>query len=146
MSNTQHQAIATAVAALLKADPALAGGRVYEGRDYTLGATVPNQVQVFLGDSTPQGVVITGAPVDWTTEVSVVIKARRSATDTAESVADALMFDVWARVMNNQNPSGLVYSLDPGPIERDRDEADTDVAAFTWRFEVQHRTANNSLA
>lgn len=145
MTNSQHQAIAAAVAALFTAAPALADGRVYEGRGYPLPVGTASQIQVFLEDSTPEAIEIMGAPVDWTTPVSVLIKARRSANASAEAVADSVWVDVWARVMANQGLGGLVQALDPGAVTRDRDEADTDVAAFTWQFSVRHRTANNVI-
>lgn len=148
MSASQHQAIAVAVAALLLVAPALSEGRVLEGRDFSLPVGVLSQIQVFLGDSVPESTLLTGAPVDWTTDVNVVIKARRSlvAALSAEAVADALWFDAWARVMAAQSLGGLVQSLVPSTVSRDRDEADTDVHVLTWLFQVTHRTTSNSLA
>jgi hypothetical protein len=146
MSNTQHQAIVEAVAALLTTAPSLAGGYVFEGRDLALGSDVPSQIHVFLNDSNPDGEILTGAPMDWSSEISIVIRARKAGSDSAEKVADALLFDAWSRVMADQSLSGLVMQLTAGPVTRDRDPADPDVAAFTWTFTVAHRTTNNSLA
>lgn len=149
MSATQFQAIVLAEAALLTAAPALAGGRVVEGRELALASDVASQINVFLNDSRPDAeIVITGAPVDWSSDVAIVIRTRKdlASGDSAETVADALLFDVWSRVMADQSLGGLVQSLAPGDITRDRDSVDPDVAAFTWNFTVTHRSTQNSLA
>jgi hypothetical protein len=145
MSSSKHQAIIAAVTAALLAATALAGGRVYEGRDLALPAGTATQINVFEEDSTPDSTWLTGAPVDWTTQVSIVIKARRTGTGSAETVCDAIWCDVFARVTTDATLLGLVQALNAGPLTRERDEADTDVAAFTWQFTVMHRTANNTV-
>lgn len=146
MSNTQHQAIVEAVAALLTAAPALAGGRVFEGRELALPSDIASQIHVFLNDSDSNGDVLTGAPIDWQSPISIVIRARKSATASAEKVADAIWFDVWSRVMAAQSLGGLAMQLRADNVQRDRDQADPDVAAFTWNFTVTHRTSQNTLA
>jgi len=146
MSKSKHQAIVTAIAALFIVAPALANGRVFEGRSYALPIGSASQIQVFIEDSTPEAEIITGAPVDWTTQITVLIKARRSASESAEVVADAVWVDAYARVMADQALGGLVMLLTLGDITRDRDEADTDVAAITWRFAVTHRTDSNVIS
>lgn len=146
MSNSQHQTIVTAAVALLTAGTPLCGGRVYEGREYHLASTDASQIRVFLDESIPSAREITGAPVDWTTTVVNVIKSRRtSGATSAEQAADAIWVDVWARVMADQSLGGLVAMLDPQAVIRDRDEADTDLAVFTWRYIVQHRTSSNVI-
>lgn len=146
MSNTQHQAIVEYAVGLLTAGTPLVGGRVFEGRDLPLGSDVASQIHVFLDDSTPEGNILTGAPMDWESKVEIVIRARKSGSNSAEKVADSIWFDVWSRVMADQSLGGLVQLFTAGPMERDRDRTDPDVAAFTWSFTVQHRTTNNSLA
>jgi hypothetical protein len=147
MSSSKHQALVAYVAALFTAATALAGGNVYEGRDFPLPAGTASQIHVFAEDSTPEANVLTGAPVDWTTQVNVVIKARRAPGATAEHVCDSIWVDVYARAMADPTLGGglNVELLTAGPLTRDRDEADTDVAAFTWQVSVVHRTANNTV-
>lgn len=146
MSATAHQSIVEAVAALYTAATALAGGRVFEGRDMPLGSDVASQIHVFLNDSPAEARIITGAPVDWESEIATVIRARKSGADSAEKVADALLYDAYSRVMADQTIGGRVQQLRLGVISRDRDQADPDVAAFTLTFTVVHRTASNTLA
>lgn len=142
MSQSKHQAIVAAVATILEA---LSAVPVVEGRDIPLDATTPAQVNVFLGDSTPATTTLTGAPIDWTTQISVQVKARATSTASAEAAAAAVWVDAWALVMADTSLGGLVAGLDPAPVLRDRDEADTDLHCITWQFTVMHRTANNVL-
>lgn len=147
MANSQHQSIVEAVQALLTAAPALASGRVFEGRDMPLGSDVVSQIHVFANDSEPNADILTGAPVDWLSQIAIVIRARRDTTTgySAEKVADALFVDVWSRVMAAQSLGGLAMQLQVGPVQRDRDQADPDVAAFTWLFHIVHRTTQTSI-
>jgi hypothetical protein len=142
MSQSKHQAIVTQLTTMLGA---LSGVPVIEGRDIMLDTSTAKQVNLFLGDSTPNNDILTGAPVDWITQINMQIKARRTASDSAEAVADAVWVDAWAIVMADQSLGGLVQAIDLAPVLRDRDEADTDVHCITWQFTVMHRTTNNVL-
>jgi hypothetical protein len=142
MSQSKHQGIVTALATMLAA---LSGVAVIEGRDIPLDTSTAKQVNLFLDDSTPSTGMLTGAPVDWITQLNVQIKARRTASSSAEAVADAVWVDAWQIVMADQSLGGLVQGLDLAPVLRERDEADTDVHCITWQFTVMHRTANNVL-
>ena len=53
MATSQHLAVRDAVASLLQAAPALAGGRVFENRDYKLATDAASGVWVYRDDSTP---------------------------------------------------------------------------------------------
>lgn len=146
MATSKHLAIRAAVAALFAAATALAGGRIFQNRDYTLASGVASQIHVNRVDSDPDGEILTGAPVDWVTQIEVVIKTRKSGATEAEDVADEIWTDAYARLMADQSLGGLVGLLTQGAVSFDQDEADTDVAVITWRFSVTHRTANNSIA
>ncbi len=147
MANTKQQAIVDAVEAALLAGTPVAGGRVYEGRDRAMPTGVASQVLVWKGFSEPTAGEIMGAPVDWLTEVKVLIKARRSGSDSAEKVADALWSDIYNRVMADSTLAGLVWDLTPGPLqEPERDEADTDVVLLEWAITCRHRTTLTSIA
>ncbi len=147
MANTKHQAIVDAAEAALLAGTPLVGGRVYEGRDRTMPVGVDSQILVWKGASLPTAGEIMGAPVDWTTDVRFLIKARRSGSNSAEKVADGIWTDVYARVMADSTLAALVWDLQPGPLEEpQRDEADTDVVLLEWHFTCRHRTTLTSIA
>lgn len=151
MSRSAFQLICDQVAATLSAPPALgAGGAghspiLFEDRNYPLADAVTSQIHVDYGQSTPEVVAITGAPVDWSTDIEITIKARRDGPTSAKVLADSILVDVYARVMGDQSLGGRVALLQPGAVSLNRDELDTDVCSLTWTFSVQHRTANNVI-
>ena len=145
MANSQHLAVRDAVAALLQASPALAGGRVFENRDYKLAADAASGVWVYRDDSTPDRGTITGAPIDWTTRVRVVVKARTSGGISAETAADMLATEAYARIMGQPHLGGLASDLAAGSINWQQDDADTAVALCELEFFVKHVTTSNLL-
>ena len=145
MATSQHLAVRDAVAALLQAAPALAGGRVFENRDYKLAADAASGVWVFRDDSIPARGPIMGSPIDWTTRVRVVVKARTTGGVTAETAADALATEAYARVMAAPQLGGLASDLEAGQITWQQDEIETSVAMCELEFFVQHRTTSNLL-
>lgn len=146
MATSKHLAIRAAVAALFAEATPLAGGRIFQNREYTLPSGIASQVHVNRVQADPNGEILTGAPIDWQTELEVVIKARKSGGTEAEDVADEIWTDAYARLMADQSLGGLVGQLTQGRVTFDQDEADTDVAAITWRFTVTHRTTNNAIS
>lgn len=147
MTASKHYALTAAVVAALTASPALAGGNVMQNRTYPLATGVASQIHVNLATSDPQTPLsITGAPVDWITEVELVIKARAAGAAEAEAIADGIWTAVYARICADQSLGGRVQDFQPGPAYFDSDEADTSVAKVTWRFKVQHRTTSNTIS
>jgi hypothetical protein len=146
MATSKHMAIRAAVAALFAAATPLAGGRVFQNREYALGAGVASQIHVNRVESDPEGEILTGAPIDWQTELEVVIKARKSGGAEAEDVADEIWTEAYARLMADQSLGGLAMLLTQGQVTFGQDEADTDVAEIRWRFTVMHRTTNNAIS
>ena len=146
MTASKHFALTTAIVALFTASPALAGGRVFQNRTHPLATGVASQIHVNLGVSNPEAIQITGAPVDWTTEIEIVVKTRATANAAAEAVSDAIWVDLYARVMADRSLGGRVQQLTPGDAIFDDDQAEVGVSRLTWRFTVQHRTDSNSIS
>lgn len=145
MAYSKHRAIREAVAALMLAGTPVCGGRVFQNRAFKLATDVASQLHVNYGDSTPEVIAVTGAPVDWRTQIELRILVRAAGATPAVDVADEIWADVYARVMADQSLGGLVGLLDPGPMAVDTDEADTSVARLAWLFSVDHRTSNNVI-
>lgn len=119
---------------------------VHENRDLALPTGVASHIQLYVVDSNPErNFVSSVAPVDWTTKLRTVIKARLADRVTAERAADALLTQCYANVMADQSLGGLVQQLDLGSIEWDQDEADATVVMVTWEITVIHRTQVNTL-
>lgn len=145
MATSQHLAVRDAIAALLQATPALAGGRVFVNRDYKLPADAASGVWVYRDDSTPARGPMMVSPIDWTTRVRVVVKSRSTGGVTAETAADTLATDAYARVMAQPQLGGLASDLEAGQIVWQQDEIETSVAQCELEFLVQHRTTSNQL-
>lgn len=148
MAASKHLAIRAAVAALFAAAPALAGGHIFQNREYTLPIGVDSQIHVNRVESDPDNALMASGRLDWLTTIEVVIKTRQAATSAteAETVADAIWTDAYARLMADQSLGGLVMQLTQGLVVFEQDTVDTDVAVITWRFTVLHRTDNNVIS
>ena len=146
MSTSKHLGIRDAVAALYAASTALAGGRIYENRDYPLQQGVASHIQVYRLQSTPERSLIgPTAPIDWTTDIRTVIKARKDGSSSAEAIADDIACACYARVMADQTLGGLCQLLDPSQFVWTQDEADSNVVMAVWDIRVVHRTDNNLI-
>lgn len=146
MTATLHLGVRNALANLLLAPTALAGGRIHQNRDYALNQEEASAISVYRRQSVAERWAIDGGPVDWLTEIEVLIKARTVTGTTAEVAADGLCSDVYARVMAAPTLGGLAMDTQPpGAIVWDQDEADANVATCTMTFTVLHRTAGNAI-
>lgn len=144
MAATLHLGIRAAVAALLNAGTALAGGRIHQNRHYVLASSEASAIWVNRLDTAPERVVL--GRLDWRTELDVVIRTRTSGGTSAESAADTLSEAVFARVMTNPTLDGAAIDTVPGAITWEDEEADTPIAVCALRFTVIHRTSEESLS
>lgn len=146
MSASKHLGLRDAVAALFLASTPLAGGRVLENRNAPLLDGIASQIHVTRVQSLPEKILIGAlAPVDWTTEVRVLIKARRSGTTSAEVVADDIACDCFARLFADQTLGGRCDLMDPGPFVWDEAEEDSNVVVVAMTVTLTHRTEGNVI-
>jgi hypothetical protein len=143
MAASKHLGIRDAVAALFVG---LAGGRVHENRDLALPVDVASQIQVFRVQSVPERVMVgSTAPVDWTTDIRVLVKARSSGATSAEAAADDIACSVYAALMADQTLGGRCQLMDPGAFAWDQEEVDTSVVAVSFDIRLTHRTESHSI-
>lgn len=139
MATSAHLDIRAAVAALFLAAPALAT-RVTENRDLSLPEGVQVQIDVYRLRTRPERPYMgTDSPVDWTTDLRIVVKGR------SEAVVDDVMCSCYARVMADQDLGGLASGLEPGDMLWGQEELETNVVRATWDIVVQHQTRNNVI-
>ncbi|MFC5498137.1 hypothetical protein ACFPOE_11375 [Caenimonas terrae] len=143
-----HIAIRNAIVNLLVGGTPVAAGRVYPNRNYALPQGVDSQVNAHRVQSVPnRGPVYANAPIDWTTDMRLVVSARYiSGGSSAEDLADAIAVDCVGRVLADQTLAGLCDAIEPGQLTWDQDEADGNLAQITWDFQVVHRTFNNVIS
>jgi hypothetical protein len=120
---------------------------VYQNRDFDLATGVDSQVHVNFRRADPtKAVMFSGHPLDWSSEIEIVMLARKVANQEAGDVVDAIWVQVFGLVMADQTLGGLADYLEPGTAEVENAEADTSTARLNWSITVQHRTANNVIA
>lgn len=102
-------------------------------------------VLVALGNAQPSALAMSGAPVDWLTDVSVKCFASAVAT-SARPAANTLANAVYTRLATD--PSlGLgdsVYIGEPR-IDWDSEQSATRMAVATLTYTVSHRTTSGTL-
>jgi hypothetical protein len=107
---------------------------------------VSSQAHINVAASSPSSEVLyTGAPVGWSTDFELVIRARKAAGVEAADAVDAIWTDSYARVMADQSFGGLAQYVAPGVMTVATDEGETSLAQLTWRFTVLHQTNSNVI-
>lgn len=120
---------------------------VLGNREHPLAERATSQVAVFRVQSVPErSLVGTVAPIDWTTDLRVIIKTRQMDGTSAETRADDIITAIYAALMADQTLGGRVQLLDPGPIVWEQEEADHPIVVCAFEFRVVHRTTAHSLA
>jgi hypothetical protein len=144
-TNSKHLALRAAVATALAG---VAGGRVYQNRSFSLATGVESQVHVNFRQADPEkdSMSLAGRPLDWSTEIELVILARKIADQEAADAVDAIWVQAFAAVMADQTLGGLADYLVPGSASVDDGEGDTSTARLTWTLTVTHRTSNNAIS
>lgn len=141
-----HLALCRAIRDLLLAAPTLAEGNVLANRRRPMPKDVDRQVFVYLEDSLPTRGEMAGAPFDWHTRIRVECLARDAGPVDADTAADALGVQVYARVLDDTTLGGLALDIEPQAAGWTGDDADTSLAATQFIFSVWHRSANNTIA
>lgn len=141
MPTSQHLAARNAIAALFVG---LAGDRIGSNRNLPLASDLASRLDVYRVSAEPDQAT-TSHPVDWDTLLRVEIRARAAGATSAEQAAEDLLCECYARVMASQDLGGLVQDLQPGSIEWDQDEADSNVAKASWDIRVVLVTQNNVI-
>jgi hypothetical protein len=146
---SKHLQIRGAIAAVLTSGIPSGVAQVHENREFALATGVVRQIHVNFRGAQPlvgaDGVVYTGHPRDWRTEIEVAVLARKDAGLEACDVADALWCEIYALVMSDQSLGGRVSSLEPGDIALDWAEGETSACRLTCSLFAQHRTDHHSI-
>jgi hypothetical protein len=145
---TAFLAVQSAVMGALLASPPVADGRIWENRRRPIQASHPTAVVVRLDASDGEQVLAgVGAPMRWTTSVAVECYARASAAAAPAESVDALLSEVWRRIVTADLSSAGVLTMDVKPqIEWQFDEGDTPAVCAVVRLVVLHQTDFETLS
>lgn len=154
-TSTHHLDLLNAVAATLRAQPALAGIDVETQftSNRPMAAESAQRVRLFLDQSVPGPIVIglggsTGLPVDWTTRLRAECTARGAsgAGNSGMQRATVLAATCQQILLQNANTLGVeVAQIDPAPMLWTEDEADSALIACQAAFDIVHRTPATNL-
>lgn len=145
---TSHLIMARAVVALLKAEPAIAGGRVYSARTRAIPADVSTAVNVRLERSTSQLASVIGGRTSWSTLIVVECYAKLDGA-SADEAADPLLEAMFERLASDPSLGGQAMSVEPlegDTLSWDFDALDSNMACVTAKFVVKHQTTGRTLS
>ena len=146
MTTVQSQ-IAEAMADALRAEPAVAGGRVFVGRARPIGADKPNAIVLRLERSMSHAAETLDSRTSWSTLVAVECYGR-SVGDVVDAEADAVVEAVFARFDENSGLGGLVMDIEPlagETLSWDFEQMESNMTCITARFVVKHQTNGRTL-
>jgi len=119
---------------------AIAGATVYRSR--LTAATREEGVVIVLSWESDTAGGRANSLIDWQLSLRVVVIARGPVPD---SVADATAVAAHAKVMEDENLSGLCLGIEPLAQELELAEADQDAGAITLRYLIRYRTHRKTL-
>lgn len=144
MTSAFKTVLDTAKAALLQS-PAIAGGRVYVGRDLSTPLDAASDVNLTLQAQDGSPFAIGDGPTDWVIDLGVEIRARGSDIVDAVAAIDPLIEAAYARLAAIAWPAG-VMGITALRGQLDSQEAATPVAGWQFVMSINIRTAPGSLA
>ena len=145
--NSAQFCLVGALAELLRAEPALADGRVYRSRARAIGVDMPRAVVVRIERSTSTLADVIGGPTTWASLIHIECYARASGA-APDAEADALAVSVFDRLATSPTLGGAAMSVEPlagDTLGWDVDELDSKLACITAKFVVMHQTTGRTL-
>lgn len=142
---TSHDQVIDAILQALKAEPAIAAGNVFEEELRRQPETMDEFVIVRLAGSTPLRVAIKGAPVDWSSIVTIESHARRDQRTPAGRASRRLAGQVYARLMVDPTLGGAVMDIQEPRLDTDQEQLDTEIGCVIAQYPVRHRTQARTL-
>lgn len=152
-TSTAQLLIYDAAVAALRANPALADGRVTSMRDgkRALLENAASQLRVFIDQSVPAAIIGGPAPVQWETTLRVECVARDGissvglVSSSALDTASVLCAQVQQRLLASLAALSDVSEITPAPMLWGEDVADTTLVVCQCQFRISHRSAFATL-
>ncbi|MBA4341152.1 MAG: hypothetical protein C0423_03245 [Methylibium sp.] len=141
-----HDAVIDAILAAIKQSPALAGGNVAEEVDFDL---LPQDtsagISVELVRSLPSEVVLSGAVVDWATQVRISCAARSDGRTAAGRASRALHAQVYQRLMADPSLGGVVDNIGQPRLTSEAALIGSRLGVLHADYTFQHRSDGATL-
>lgn len=140
---TAFSAVVAAVIAALEVDPPVCD-TIYRSRQSPIPDQVAEAINVQFEGAMPRAGAIFGAPVDWTSKVTVECYAW-SLRDSGDLAVDPLLERVYARLAGNTNLSGAVDDIGYPSIEAENSVEGKKTGWVRMTYLIEHRTSNLTL-
>lgn len=141
-----HDTVIDAILAALRQAPVLAGGNVAEEVDFEL---LPQEmaagINVEFVRSLPNEVQLSGAPIDWVTQVRISCLARSDGRTAAGRASRVLHAQVYQRLMAEPTLGGLVAHIEPPRLASETALIGTRMGVLHADYTLQHRSDGTTL-
>jgi hypothetical protein len=141
--NSAFLDITGAVVSRLQQDPAIADV-VYRARDKQVPEGVATALNVQMDGAIPARGTIHGAPIDWTTRVSIECYARGT-SGAPDQLVDPLLLGVYGRLAQDTTLGGLVDDIGEPMLEAEYSSEGKKTGWIRMTYVIQHRTENLTL-
>jgi len=142
MSTAFSQVVAAVVAALQAQPPVCAS--IHRARTYVFPEQEAEAISVQWEQSLPQTGTIAGAPIDWSTRITVECYAR-SVRDSGDVAVDPLLERVYARLAADPSLGGVVTDLQLAGMEAENTSEGKKTGWVRLLYVADHRTYNGVL-
>lgn len=140
---TAFSAVVAAIVDKLKAAPAVCGA-IYRARSTAISEQLDQAVSVQFERSVPTAGAIGGAPIDWSSVITVECFAS-SMQVTGDLAVDPLFKAVFARLAEDTTLGGLVGDLAVAGVEADYTAGGRNTGWMRLTYVAEHRTQNSTL-
>lgn len=141
-----HDSIINAILAALRQSPALAAGRIEEeGSIDALPESAAEAITVDFVASRPSEILLSGAPVDWSTRVRISCMARHDGMTAAGRSSRALHAQVYQRLMADPTLGGVCYHIVPPQLTSEGALIGSRLGLLHADYVIQHRSNGTTL-
>lgn len=138
--STAFSKVVSAVMAGLLAQPRVCNG-IYRARTLAVADQDDEAITVQWDRTTPAEATIAGAPIDWTTRITVECFAR-SIRDTGDMAVDPLIEKVFERLATDSTLGGMVDDFVIAGIEAENAADGKKTGWVRLTYIAVHRTSN----
>jgi hypothetical protein len=139
---TAFSRVVTAIVGALQAEPPVCDAEaIYRARPNVIPDQVGQAINVQWENALPSNGAINGAPVDWSTRISVECFARGT-SDSGDLLVDPLLEAVYARLAQDSTLGGLVDQLECVGLEAENTSEGKKTGWVRLTYIAHHRTAN----
>jgi hypothetical protein len=132
--------VVSAVVATLLAQPRVCTA-IYRARTMVVSEQDDEAVTVQWEQAMPSGATISGAPIDWTTRITVECFAR-SVRDSGDMAVDPLLERVYERLAADPTLGGIVGDLVIAGVEAENSTEGKKTGWVRLTYIAEHRTDN----